>query len=397
MPMKSKLFTKWILLITSTLTIMSSASIAPVLPRIAEFYQNYPDAELLSRLILTIPSFFIALTAPLCGIIIDLAGRKKLLLAALLLYGISGSSGFILNSLISILVSRAFLGISIAAVMTTVTTLAADYYKGDQRRKFIGLQAGFMALGGVLFVGAGGIIADLNWRLPFLVHILALLILPLVSIAIDEPDIKKSESAGKTRAEKIPVLQVIFIICFAFFSMVFFYMMPVQVPFLLQNIGINKSSAAGLAIIAFSVTGTAVSFIYPKIKQTCGFLMIYMFTFTFMSAGYLIIGTSSVFFQVAAGMLVSGMGSGMIIPNQNLWIITITPDYLRGRIIGIVSSSFFLGQFFSPVMIQPLIQSGSIHNSFRTASGLMAVSVILMIILHIFTGRRKDEHSKISI
>jgi len=39
--------------------------------------------------------------------------------------------------------------------MVTATTLIADYYSGPARAAFMGLQAGFMGLGGVLFLTLG--------------------------------------------------------------------------------------------------------------------------------------------------------------------------------------------------------------------------------------------------
>jgi hypothetical protein len=52
--------------------------------------------------------------------------------------------------------------------VVTATALIADYYVGAARGQFLGLQAAFMALGGVVFLTFGGFLADVNWRLPFL-------------------------------------------------------------------------------------------------------------------------------------------------------------------------------------------------------------------------------------
>jgi len=53
------------------------------------------------------------------------------------------------------------------------TTLIADYYTGQKRANFMGLQGAFMGLGGVGFLSVGGFIADLNWRFPFLIYLSA--------------------------------------------------------------------------------------------------------------------------------------------------------------------------------------------------------------------------------
>ncbi len=56
-----------------------------------------------------------------------------------------------------ILCGRALLGLSVAGVIVSATTLIADYYIGTARASFMGLQAAFMGLGGVLFLSTGGL------------------------------------------------------------------------------------------------------------------------------------------------------------------------------------------------------------------------------------------------
>jgi MFS family permease len=148
--------TQLTLMMISTLTVMAGATISPSLPTMREHFATLPNADYLVRLALTLPALFIAIGAPLVGIIIDRLGRKPLLLLALGLYGIAGASGFVLNDLNWLLVGRAFLGVSVAGIMTIATTLIADYYTGATRAQFLGLQASFMGLGGVLFLILGG-------------------------------------------------------------------------------------------------------------------------------------------------------------------------------------------------------------------------------------------------
>jgi MFS family permease len=91
------IFTKITLLLVSTLTVMSGATIAPSLPAMGEYFADVPNADYLVRLALTLPALLIALGAPVVGVMIDRLGRKPLLLVALILYGLAGSSGILLG------------------------------------------------------------------------------------------------------------------------------------------------------------------------------------------------------------------------------------------------------------------------------------------------------------
>jgi len=74
------------LLLSSSLTIMAGATIAPSLPQIQQVFANNPQSEFLTKIILTIPALFIAMFSPVVGALIDRFGRLKLMLSSLILY-----------------------------------------------------------------------------------------------------------------------------------------------------------------------------------------------------------------------------------------------------------------------------------------------------------------------
>lgn len=79
--------TRATLLIGSSFTIMAAAAIAPALPNITHHFRDVPNADLLTRLLLTVVGLSIALTAPAIGLLLDRVGRKPVLVAALLTLG----------------------------------------------------------------------------------------------------------------------------------------------------------------------------------------------------------------------------------------------------------------------------------------------------------------------
>ena len=72
-----------VLMLGSSLTIMGSVMVAPILPKLgAEFGPLNPQAGLLVPLAITGPALAIALCAPLAGWLADRVGRKALLVIA---------------------------------------------------------------------------------------------------------------------------------------------------------------------------------------------------------------------------------------------------------------------------------------------------------------------------
>jgi MFS family permease len=208
----------------------------------------------------------------------------------LTLYGLAGSSGLILNDLDSILVGRAFLGISVGGIMTTATTLVADYYPGTARAQFLGLQSAFMGLGGVFFLSLGGFIADFNWRYPFATYLLALFLVPCVFIFLPEP--KKTtpqtlENSSSNNSNTTFPLTVVFLnYGIGIVTQIVFYNIPVQLPFYLKELFAANASQSGLAIALCTLFSAVSSFFYRQIRAKLSFIAIYGIAFVNIGIGY---------------------------------------------------------------------------------------------------------------
>lgn len=360
------------LLLSSSLTVMAGATIAPSLPAMREHFAAVPNADYWVRLILTAPALFIAIGAPLVGTVIDRFGRKPLLAIAIVLYGIAGTSGAVLNSIGLILVGRMLLGFSVAGIMTTATALIADYYVGTARAQFLGFQAAFMGLGGVLFLSLGGFLADINWRMPFLIYLLALLIVPLVIFGLPEPNrLANDLTSPETGKDGFPWRVASLTYVAALLSQIVFYLIPVQLPFYLQELVNANASQSGLAIALSTLFSAASAIGYKQIKARLSFTGIYAIAFFLMAIGYFIISISLTYAVALGGLAIAGTGLGLLMPNMNVSLTAVTPGHLRGRVLGGLTTAFFLGQFMSPVLSQPISAVAGLDFTYRLAGGLV--------------------------
>lgn len=374
--------TRSALLLVSTLTVMAGATIAPSLPAMQEQFTQVSNAGLWVRLVLTLPALFIVIGSPIAGIVVDRLGRKPLLVTAVALYGLAGASGYLLDSLFHILIGRAFLGLAVAGIMVTATTLIADYYVGVSRATFLGLQAAFMGFGGVLFLSFGGFLADLNWRFPFLIYLFAWFLLPLLIWAIIEPErtAPRPDPTHPTDAPPIfPVKLLGFIFGIALLTQIVFYLIPVQLPFHLKVLANANASQSGFAIAFFTLFSALSSLSYGKVKQRFGFFTIITLALGLIGVGYSTIGLVANYSMVLIGLAIAGAGFGMLMPNLSSWIAAEVSDAMRGRALGGATSFFFLGQFLSPLVSQPLSQVVGLGTTYTLAGGLMlAFGLVLM-------------------
>ena len=356
---------KIILLLASSLTVMSVSAISPALPKIAEAFAYLPNAVFLVKLMLTIPSLIIACSAPFAGIIIDKGKRKTLLVTSLILYAITGTTGLYLDSIEGFLIARAFLGISVAGIMTSAQTLIADYYYGEERTKALGLQGTFISFGGVLFVAIAGLLATISWRYPFSLYGLALLLAYPAFLYIHEPKQKHKEEIidnVEHSTYTMHTISIIGICCIVFSGMVIFYCIPTQLPFLLQSYGIDSPAKAGAIVSLATLCGGITSFLMPKLKKIISFARLGSLAFGLLAIGFFGIQITPSYPIILFSALFAGAGIGLLMPSMRLWVITLANPKIRGRSVGFLTSSLYLGQFLSPIIAQPIVSLQSIQS-----------------------------------
>ncbi len=347
------------LLAVASLTVMSTATVAPALPRMADAFEGTPDAVFLSKLVLTMPALIITLWAPLAGAVIDRFGRIRFLRFNLVLYAIAGASGFVLTDLHQILVGRALLGLAVGAEMTCVQALAGDYFSGAARTRYVSMQSMFMSAGGVLFVALGGLLADLSWRAPFLVYLLALVSLGIAMFYLDEPRhaapaapvLSPGEMARSPASVEWARIGLVYFL--QFFGMAMYYMVSAQLPFYLHQLGAGLSLYAGLAIAAASGVSILSTMRYAHLLRATSHMTVYACGFALMAVGFVLIGLSAGVPGVIGGASIVGLGMGLVFPNGATWMLSLADPRLRGRLAGGLASAIFLGQFASPIIAQP--------------------------------------------
>ena len=369
------------LLIAASLTVMAGATISPGLPGMRAHFAGVPNADLLVRMVLTIPAIFIALAAPFTGLLIERVGRLRMLTFGVLLYAAAGTTGLWMESLPALLVGRAILGLAVACVMTTVTTLAGDYFRGQERARFLGQQAAFMGFGGLVFVTGGGFAADLHWRAPFAIYFAALVVLPLALRFLHEPDSVRPAPGAPREAVPQGVLVVL---AAAFVAMACFYLVPVQLPFLLaQDLGLDSPSLTGIAVGVATTVSSLASLGYARFGWRRALGTVLAAGWAAMAAGFALIAFAEGFSVVLAGMFLVGGGMGAIMPSFSTTMLALVPESRRGRMAGLLTSAIFTGQFVSPLVSQPLAHGFADHLQpvFAVFAGLLVGLAILALLL----------------
>jgi len=378
------------LLLISGLTIMSGATIAPALPAIHEQFKDVANINLIVRFILTVPALVVVLVAPFAGGLSDRFGRKGILILAIVLFGIAGTSGAFLNSIYMIILSRAIVGLSIAFIMTISTALVGDYFPpGVTRDSFVGRQGAFFGVGGLIFLTLGGFLAEIGWRAPFAVYATALF-LPYFAYKHLE-DVKGPGTTMRSTLQNVAGYwrqAVIVTLAFSFFNSMTFYLLPTQLPFLIKEMNIGTAGFSGIAIGTSTLISSLSSLSYSKLRSKFKPKILFFGAFLLMAIAYKVLAHSNSKTMIVAAMVVAGVGMGILLPNFIVTTMGYAPEQYRGRVAGGLTTSIFLGQFISPFLSQPWAERFSLRVTFQDTGILLSVIAIASLVWGQFNENR---------
>ena len=365
-----------VLLIAAVLPVMAIVSLVPVMPLLLVEFADVPGSKFLVPIALTIPALCVALFSPLAGWLSDRVGRKFVLIVALLLYAGLGLLPYFLSDLKQIIASRIGLGIAEAAIMTVATAMIGDYFHGEARQRWIALQVGMISIAAIVLIAIGGALGEsLGSRGPFLLYLLALPIAAIVAVVLFEPAVH--EHAAETDG-RLPFGRVLPLAAITLGVAILFYTIVVQLGPLLTDIGVTSPAVIGVAGAVVNFGHVSGSFIYHRLRAWSGPALL-VAGFGAAAVGYSGIGLSQVLVARTAAAYVASIGVGMLLPTLITWILRELPAPVRGRGTGLVTGTFFLGQFVAPVMAVALSGQlgGSLINVIFLYAGFAAVATLV--------------------
>ncbi|QCG89013.1 MFS transporter [Azospirillum sp. TSH100] len=334
------------LILPVILPVMAAVLVAPVIPDISRAFAAEPNAGLLVPVAITIPALMLALFSPLAGWLADRFGRKRLLVAALLVYAVCGVAPIWLDHLPAIILARALLGICEAAVMTCSTTLICDHNQGRERERWLAMQSVVASLSAIPLIAVGGLLGEQGWRTPFAIYGLAAFLAPVILFLVEEAP-KELHKTVET-ASALPWRRFATVSLLVLTASLLFYIVPIQMGFLLAIQGIASPQMIGLATATGSLAIPVGALLFRRLSRKSTPLMAGL-AFAGMGLGLLVMAMAGDFPSIVAGAVLHGFGWGIALPLLLTVAMAGLPFDLRGRGTGLFMGAVFIGQFLSPL------------------------------------------------
>jgi MFS family permease len=334
-----------ILLAGSCLPILGSVLLAPVLPRMMAAFATTPGVEVLVPIVLTAPALVIGLLAPVAGRLVDAAGRKRVLVTALVVYALFGTAPLYLDSLPAIVASRVGVGLCEAAIMTACTTLLADLFEGTARDRWFARQTIATTLAATVFFALGGALGAVSWRTPFVLYASSLVIAVLVAVFVRD--------TGRTPAASLPPVpwRLIAVPCVVtLFGGLVFYTPIAELSLVLASVGVTSTATIGLVSAVASLATAAGGFTFGRVARR-GTRLLLPVALGLAAVGLVVVGISPSVPVIAVGAVIASAGTGLLLPTLLTWALSGLGFAERGRGTGMWTAAMFIGQFFCPLVL----------------------------------------------
>ena len=348
--------------------------LGPALPKVAAAFAAEPDAELLTQMVGGASGVAFALSCPFMGYLIDRWGYRNVYAASLMIFAIVGTLPVALDSLFLILATRVVLGVAVAGTVTA-GVVGIGSLPATVRPRMFGRSAMLGSIGSMICFPAVGAMSQYGWRWPFLIHLLALLAVPLAlslpsradrSVAVERP----SKSG---MGVSLPVLAMT-----AFIGLVM-YVGPMFSPFYLHTIGITDPKLAALPLSCMSVGSILMSSNYGRLHGRLGSIRLFAMTWLIAGCGLLLAGVAPGLPVFMFAMFVVACGITLFTPNLNAHIAATSHNTARG--IGLAMSAMFVVQLAFPFIAREISRAGGPASVFYVFGGCsLSIGVILAIL-----------------
>lgn len=383
----------------STITILGSTAVSPALSGIKSAFPQMSDGWI--EMILTLPTLLIIPSCLLCRYAISRMGQKNVLLMGIIIYLIGGLGSGLAPDFYMLLAFRGILGIGCGFITPMAQNLISSNFTGETKQKLTSYSASASYLMGIIASFLVGRLVGINWRMAFLIYLIALVVLVLNIIYL--PDDRKinheSEAMNKETVTKISDrheskginIKAILVMIAMFGINGAFYTFSASISLFMRTEGIGNETSSGIVVSAFMICGFIVGLVVHPVRKLLKEYMIVLGCFM-MGAGYALLSqAASMPVLMAAAAMVGGSYS--ILYSE---VFTKIRQAARSEeetttLVTYTTACMFLGQALSQYILRGVEHIAGVSGyrfRFIFVGALLLVSMVGCIIKNVITYRK---------
>ena len=307
----------------SALNALPGLAVSPILGQLTE---TFPDAsELDLQMLTSLPSLMIIPFVIVSGKLTEKINNIRLLQAGLGIFALSGILYLVSDKMWQLVAVSALLGVGSGLIVPLSTGLISHFFVGVERVRQFGYSSAITNLTLVIATVVTGYLAEVNWRLPFVVYLL-----PGISIVLSFYLKRSMEKEGNPSSENMLVsadkntettvksktgfmvgnlIETMIIYGLATYLVI---IISFNLPFLMREYHFSSGNAGimiSLFFLAIMIPGLAMKPIIRVLKDITLFV-----SFVAIAVGLMLILVAPTEWFIAPGCILAGLGYGVIQP-----------------------------------------------------------------------------------
>ena len=305
----------------SALTSLPGLAFSPILGELSTIFPHATELDI--QMLTSLPSLLIIPFVLLAGKLAEKRDFIRLLRVGLWLFAASGVLYLFSSKMWQLMAVSALLGIGAGLIIPLSTGLISRYFTGEYRVKQFGYSSAITNMTLVVDTAVTGYLAEVHWRLPFVVYLL-----PLISLVLSAYLKKNTVSVTVKQASAvIPSMQSAPVISgkygihirhliqfMLFYGVVTYVVLAVtfNLPFLMEAHHFSSGNS-GLMISLFFLAIMAPGFMLDNIVKLLG-NKTKLYSLLAVAVGLLLIWISPTEWLIVPGCILVGLGYGIIQP-----------------------------------------------------------------------------------
>ena len=305
----------------SALTSLPGLAVSPILGELSTIFPHATELDI--QMLTSLPSLLIIPFVLLAGKLAEKRDFIRLLRVGLWLFAASGVLYLFSSKMWQLMAVSALPGIGAGLIIPLSTGLISRYFTGEYRVKQFGYSSAITNMTLVVATAVTGYLAEVHWRLPFVVYLL-----PLISLVLSAYLKKNTVSVTVKQASAvIPSMQSAPVISgkygihirhliqlMLFYGVVTYVVLAVtfNLPFLMEAHHFSSGNS-GLMISLFFLAIMAPGFMLDNIVKLLG-NKTKLYSLLAVAVGLLLIWISPTEWLIVPGCILVGLGYGIIQP-----------------------------------------------------------------------------------
>lgn len=305
----------------SALTSLPGLAVSPILGELSTIFPHATELDI--QMLTSLPSLLIIPFVLLAGKLAEKRDFIRLLRVGLWLFAASGVLYLFSSKMWQLMAVSALLGIGSGLIIPLSTGLISRYFTGEYRVRQFGYSSAITNMTLVVATAVTGYLAEVHWRLPFVVYLL-----PLVSLVLsaylkkDTASVTiRQASATVPSIKSVPVISGKYGIhvrnlvqLMLFYGLVTYIVLVVtfNLPFLMEAHHFSSGNS-GLMISLFFLAIMAPGFMLDSVVKLLG-NKTKLYSLLAIAAGLLLMWISRTEWLIVPGCILVGLGYGIIQP-----------------------------------------------------------------------------------